>query len=173
MAGMKERPEAAVIVNPAARKGGAGRRWPAIQAALAQRLAPFEPRFTEAPGHATTLARAALAEGLRRMVAVGGDGTMNETLNGLLDPDGRLHAADAVLCPVPAGTANELCRALGYLDDPLRAVEAAAGPRTRAVDLMRVRCQGFADGPVDRFGYLIVSLGRRRPSATAPRSRAG
>jgi diacylglycerol kinase family enzyme len=50
---MRERPKAAVIVNPAARKGGAGRRWPAIQADLAERLAPFEPRFTEAPGHAT------------------------------------------------------------------------------------------------------------------------
>src|SRR5262245_24181054 len=159
IAGMRERPKAAVIVNPAARKGGAGRRWPAIKAELAQRLAPFDARFTKAPGHATALARAALGEGLRRVVAVGGDGTVNETLNGLLDPNGRLSAADAVLCPVPAGTANELCRALGYLDDPLRAVEAAAGPRTRAVDLMRVRCQGFDDGPVDRFGYLIVSLG--------------
>jgi YegS/Rv2252/BmrU family lipid kinase len=156
---MRERLKAAVIVNPAARKGGAGRRWPAIQAELARRLAPFEPRFTEAPGHATALARAALAEGLRRVVAVGGDGTVNETLNGLLDSNGRLRAADAVLCPVPAGTANELCRALGYLDDPLRAVEAAAGPRTRAVDLMRLRCQGLDGRPVDRFGYLIVSLG--------------
>ena len=121
----------AVIVNPAARKGGARTRWPAIQAELAKRLGPVEPLFTEAPGHATELARTALAEGVRRFVAVGGDGTVNETLNGLLDPSGRLVEPDAVLCPVPAGTANELCRALGFLADASRAFDAAASPRPR------------------------------------------
>ena len=89
----------AVIVNPAARKGGALARWPAIQAELSKRLGPLEPMFTEAPGHATELAREALAQGVRRFVAVGGDGTVNETLNGLLDPSGRLVEPDAVLCP--------------------------------------------------------------------------
>ena len=156
---MSARPKVAVIVNPAAHKGGAARRWPAIQAELAKRLGPFEPRFTEAPGHATSLARAALAEGVRRFVAVGGDGTANETLNGLLEPSGRLARPDAVLCPVPAGTANELCRALGHLADPARAFDAAAGCNTRAIDLMRVRCTGLDGRPVERFGYLIVSLG--------------
>ena len=149
----------AVIVNPAARKGRARTRWPAIQAELAKRLGPVEPLFTEAPGHATELARTALAQGVRRFVAVGGDGTVNETLNGLLDPSGRLVEPDAVLCPVPAGTANELCRALGHLADASRAFDAAASPRTQAIDLMRVRCTGLDGQPVDRFGYLIVALG--------------
>ena len=149
----------AVIVNPAARKGGAAARWPAIQAELAKRLGPVEPLFTQAPGHATDLARTALAQGVRRFVAVGGDGTVNETLNGLLDPSGRLVEPDAVLCPVPAGTANELCRALGHLADAGRAFDAAASPRTQAIDLMRVRCEGLDGRPVDRFGYLIVALG--------------
>ena len=156
---MSERPKIAVIVNPAAHKGGAARRWPAIQAELVRRLGPFEPRFTEAPGHATHLARLALAQGARRFVAVGGDGTVNETLNGLLESSGRLSEPDAVLCPVPAGTANELCRALGHLDHPARAFDAAAGEATRAIDLLRVRCQGLDGRPVERFGYLIVSLG--------------
>jgi len=62
---MAERPDIAVIFNPAAHKGGAARRWPAIQAELVRRLGRFEPRFTEAPGHATRLARAALAQGAR------------------------------------------------------------------------------------------------------------
>ncbi|HLM11348.1 MAG TPA: diacylglycerol kinase family protein [Reyranella sp.] len=149
----------AVIVNPAARKGGALARWPAIQAELVKRLGPVEPLFTQAPGHATQLARDALAQGVRRFVAVGGDGTVNETLNGLLDASGRLVEADAVLCPVPAGTANELCRALGHLADAGRAFDAAASPRTQAIDLMRVRCEGLDGRPVDRFGYLIVALG--------------
>jgi diacylglycerol kinase (ATP) len=149
----------AVIVNPAARKGGAAARWPAIQAELAKRLGPVEPLFTQAPGHATHLARNALARGVRRFVAVGGDGTVNETLNGLLDPSGCLIYPDAVLCPVPAGTANELCRALGHLAVAGSAFDAAASPRSQAIDLMRVRCTGLDGRPVDRFGYLIVALG--------------
>ncbi|MBY0318968.1 MAG: diacylglycerol kinase family lipid kinase [Reyranella sp.] len=149
----------AVIVNPAARKGGAMGRWPAIQAELSKRLGPVEPLFTEAPGHATHLAGNALARGIRRFVAVGGDGTVNETLNGLLDRSGRLIDPAAVLCPVPAGTANELCRALGHLATAGGAFDAAASSKTRPVDLMRVRCTGTDGRPVDRFGYLIVALG--------------
>ena len=152
-------PQVAVIVNPAAHKGGAAKRWPAIEAELMTRLGPFKPHFTKAPGHATALARGALAEGARRIVAVGGDGTVNEVLNGLLDSSGKLTAPDAVLCPVPAGTANELCRALGHLANPKRAFDAAANEQTRAIDLLSVRCAGLDGRPIERFGYLIVSLG--------------
>jgi YegS/Rv2252/BmrU family lipid kinase len=149
----------AVIVNPAANRNGAARRWSSIRADLAAHIGPFEPLFTEKPGHATILARSALAQGARRIVVVGGDGTVNEALNGLLDANGRLLEADIVLCPIPAGTANELCRALGHLVHPLRAHRAAAGAGTRLVDLLRVRCAGLDGKPVERFGYLIVSLG--------------
>ena len=151
--------KAAVIVNPAAQKGGAAKRWAAMERELAKRLGAFAPQFTRAPGHATELARAALAQGARRIVAVGGDGTVNETLNGMLDASGRLSAPDAVLCPIPAGTANELCRALGYLAGPELAFDAVAGTESRAIDLMCVRCTGLDGRPVERFGYLIVSLG--------------
>jgi len=156
---MTQRSPVAVIVNPAANKGGARRRWAAIEAELAARLGPFRPQFTTAPGHATALARLALADGARRFVAVGGDGTVNEVLNGLIDPSGCLVEPDAVLCPIPAGTANELCRALGHLQQPARAYDAAASAETQAIDLLRVHCSGLDGRPVERFGYLIVSLG--------------
>ena len=156
---MKRTSKFAVIVNPAAHKGGAARQWPKLEAELTRRLGAFEPAFTQAPHHATELARQALSDGARRLIAVGGDGTVNETLNGMLDSAGRLVAADSVLCPVPAGTANELCRALGHLNDPALAFDAAASDATWPIDLMRVHCQGLDGKPVERFGYLIVSIG--------------
>ena len=149
----------AAIVNQAANKGGAARRWRAIEAELRARVGPVEPLFTQAPGHATELARQAIARGARRLLAVGGDGTVNEVLNGMLDRDGRLTAPDLALCPIPAGTANELCRALGHLAHPAAAFDAAAGTASRPVDLLRVRCAGLDGHEVQRFGYLIVALG--------------
>ena len=146
-------------MNRAANKGAAARRWAGIEAELAKRLGPIAPLFTAAPGHASELARAAIAAGARRLVAVGGDGTVNEVLNGMLDRDGRLSAPDSVLCPVPAGTANELCRALGHLARPGQAFDAAASGSSRAVDLFRASCTGLDGRPTGRFGYLIVSLG--------------
>ena len=56
----------AVIVNPAAHKGGAAKRWAAIESELKKRLGSFIPQFTNAPGHATELVRTALADGARR-----------------------------------------------------------------------------------------------------------
>jgi YegS/Rv2252/BmrU family lipid kinase len=156
---MAARTDIAVIVNPAAHKGGAARQWPRIETELARRLGAFEPRFTTAPRHATELAREALGQGARRLIAVGGDGTVNEVLNGMLDGTGRLRHAESVLCPVPAGTANELCRALGHLAQPALAFDSAASNATRPVDLLQVRCAGLDGRPAERFGYLIVSLG--------------
>lgn len=69
----------AAIVNPAA--GGAG-RWPQVAATLGD----LQIRFTQAPGHATLLARELAAAGYDPIFAAGGDGTLNEVVNGIL-PD--------------------------------------------------------------------------------------
>jgi YegS/Rv2252/BmrU family lipid kinase len=147
------------VLNPAAGRGAAARALDPIAREFHRQGWSVEVERTEAPGHGAELAARAVQAGAQLIVAVGGDGTVNETLNGLLDPAGRLIEPDAVLCPVPAGTANELCRALGFLANAGRAFDAAASPRTQAIDLMRVRCEGLDGHAVDRFGYLIVALG--------------
>ncbi|MBL8675036.1 MAG: diacylglycerol kinase family lipid kinase [Rhodospirillales bacterium] len=146
-----------VIVNPMANKGSSARRWPERRSRLEAALGPLDVAFTTRPGEATALARAALAEGCRRFVAVGGDGTVNEVMNGLIHDD-RV-AEGVVLCPIPAGTANELCRALGHLATPDGAVAAIASGRTRTIDLVRADFAGFDGAPATRYGYLVASYG--------------
>jgi diacylglycerol kinase (ATP) len=84
---------------------------------------------TECPGHATDLARTALADGCERVVAVGGDGTMNEIAQALV-------GSPAALALVPCGSGNGLALHLGLPTQPRRALEllADATARVAAVD---------------------------------------
>lgn len=148
---------ALVVVNPAARRGGCGRGWPRLEAMIRRHLPEPAIVFTEAPGDATRLVRAGLNRGVDHVVAVGGDGTVNEALNGFVADDAT--AAGVTLSPIPAGTANELCRALGLLKDEDAAFRALAGGNRRLIDMIRVDCEGLDGRPLRRYGYLTASFG--------------
>jgi len=148
---------ALVVVNPAARRGGCGRNWPRVEAAIRRHLSDPAIVFTEAPGDATRLVRAGIQRGVEHVIAVGGDGTVNEALNGFVARDTA--AAGVTLSPIPAGTANELCRALGLLQGEDAAFRALAAGNRRLIDMIRVDCEGLDGKPVTRYGYLTASFG--------------
>jgi len=120
-----------LIVNPAAGGGRVGRQWPRLERRLRAIGLDAPVARTRAPGHATELAAEALAAGHEVVVAVGGDGTIYETLQGL-HRTGR-----GALGILPLGTGNDAARTLGL---PLGLEDAAgvllAGERRR-VDLIR------------------------------------
>lgn len=101
--------------------------------------ARLEVRETKARGHATELARSAVEDGLDVVVALGGDGTVNEVVNGLL-ADGPRPGLPA-LAVVPAGSTNVFARALGLPDGPVEATStllaALRGERRRSIGLGR------------------------------------
>ncbi len=147
-----------VIVNPMARKGKSGQRWPETQAKLKRHLDQFDVTITRAPGDAREIARLALADGYEQFVAVGGDGTLNEVLNGLCR-DGALINPNTVICPLPQGTANEVCRNLGMAansDEPFRAIGEG---RIQEIDLLHYHCTGLDGGDIDGHAALVVSFG--------------
>jgi len=98
------------IVNPAAGAGRTARKWPHIMGLLRSIGLRFEHELTEAPGHAIELARAAASQGYQRVVSVGGDGTVNEVVNGLYQA-GSL--GEAVLGIISTGTGSDYIRTLG------------------------------------------------------------
>lgn len=121
------------IVNPVAAGGKTGDAWPAIEEELRSLDLSFDHRFTEAPNHATSLAREAVEEGYDMVVAVGGDGTVNEVVNGLMSPGSE--KADAVLGVVIAGRGSDLARTIGIPADYAEACARLTGDRTMTVDL--------------------------------------
>jgi diacylglycerol kinase family enzyme len=127
---------ALLIVNPHATATTQLRR-DVITHALASQM-ELEVAETRYRGHAATLARKAASDGFQLIVTLGGDGTVNEAVNGLLH--GLKPGTDpTAFAPVPGGNANVFCRALGLPADPVdatgRILEALRAGRDRRVGL--------------------------------------
>jgi diacylglycerol kinase (ATP) len=122
------RPPWLAILNPAAGGGRALNAWPALAAALAAAGVPCEVERTQGPGHATELVAAALARGARRILAVGGDGTLHEIVNGLGGERIALAAA-------PTGTGNDWARGLALPRAPAALAAMLRAERRRTHDL--------------------------------------
>jgi YegS/Rv2252/BmrU family lipid kinase len=121
-----------IIVNPAADGGRLGREWPHIAERLGEWGLSAPVVFTEAPWHATDLAAEAVAEGVRRVVVAGGDGTVCEAAEGLY------RAGSGELAILPLGTGNDGARTLGVPADLEEAARVALGGEIRSVDLITI-----------------------------------
>lgn len=123
---------AKVIVNPAAGAGRTARLWPQIMGLFRGQGLRFEHDITEAPGHAIELARAAAADGYDMVVSVGGDGTINEIVNGLYAAG---NIEDSLLGIVSTGTGSDYIRTVGVPRRYEEACRCFLEPKKLTVDL--------------------------------------
>src|SRR5579883_1569800 len=91
---------------------------------------------TKAPGHATELARAAIKRGVKTIIAVGGDGTINEVVNGFFEDD-RPIPTDAALAVIPHGTGSDFRRILNLPVDERAAATVMQKGQLRLIDAIR------------------------------------
>lgn len=121
-----------VIVNPASAGGRTARRWATLQRALLAEGVRHEVHHTTAPHDAVDITRHAVDHGYQRIVVVGGDGTVNEAVNGLLPgADGRARATLGVL---PSGTGGDFRRSLGLPTGPTQLAAILRRNRTISID---------------------------------------
>jgi YegS/Rv2252/BmrU family lipid kinase len=144
---------AAAIVNLHAGGGAARRRWPAVARLLEERLGPLVAHFTEGPGHATLLAHQLAGAGFDPLIAVGGDGTLNEVVNGILSS-----ASGVRLGILPLASSGDFARTIG-LAGLRHAVETLAAGAVREVDVVRVRFRGPAGDRRERHFVNVASFG--------------
>jgi len=132
----RERP--LVIVNPKAGGGFSERKTARLIGAVSEGLGEVDLAFTEAPRHATALARAAALDGRTLVVAFGGDGTVSEVVAGLLEArEVQDHAPATELAIVPRGTGGDLRRTLELPHDIVEAARHARDRAARTIDLGR------------------------------------
>ncbi|MGE5652689.1 MAG: diacylglycerol/lipid kinase family protein [Bacillota bacterium] len=144
------------IVNPAAAHGKARTQWPELLRMITAQGTAMDWQFTDCPGHATSLAQEAAQNGFGRIVAVGGDGTVNEVVEGLANlPD----TVQPVLGIVGLGTGNDLIKTLGIPLDPKMAIERLQNGSEIQIDLGSVRYIDFQSEPQQRYFANIAALG--------------
>ena len=136
-----------IIANPRSGRGRVEAALPEIERILQDQGLAYRVVRTTHPGHATQAARDALRAGERYLVAAGGDGTVHEVANGMIE-DGRPLAADAVLGVVAAGSGCDFVRSFGLPGDAVQAAHHLAGDRVRPIDVGSITC---ADGTTRYF----------------------
>jgi diacylglycerol kinase (ATP) len=128
-----------MIVNPKAGRGAIGRALPRIKEVVEAEELEYTIVQTDEPGHAEQLARDAVKSGCTFIVAVGGDGTVHEVVNGMMGEDGPV-APDVVLGVVPSGSGSDFVKTFGLPTMPEEAARNLAGKNVwGALDIARVR----------------------------------
>ena len=155
-----------VILNPAAGRGAAARALDPIVREFRRQGWGVDAERTDGPGRGAELAARAVRAGARCVVAVGGDGTVHEVANGLLDATGRGGAPQAapVLGVVPIGTGNDFAKLVGvYGHGPVRAVQRLVTARPVAFDVGRVLDEYFVNSAGVGFGAEVVRVRNTMP----------
>jgi diacylglycerol kinase (ATP) len=156
MTGMREPSRWFIVINPVSGGGRARRRWPRLAAALDRHGIEHESAVTSAAGYAVELAQAAIANGHRRLMALGGDGSFNELVNGML-AQRELPPAGLLAAVAPLGTGNDWARAMQVPDDPELLAAAMLRGRNRRVDIGIAEVPGAAGDVPRRLAFHNVA----------------
>jgi YegS/Rv2252/BmrU family lipid kinase len=146
------------IINPASARGNTVRAWNRIEDRLRQSNVAFSKYLTNRANDATEAARNALAAGVSRIVSVGGDGTLNEIVNGYFDSAGNSLNPTASLSILPSGTGSDFRRTLGVTEGS-DSLAAALESGTRQIDVVHAEFAGINGGPASRFFINVASFG--------------
>jgi len=152
----------AIILNPNGGRGRALRRAEAVRAQLAKAGIDVEWHQTEGPSHATDLARGLAESGMDVIAAMGGDGTLNEVLAGMI-------SSNSALAVLPAGTGNDFARHIGFRS-LAKAVDAFVNGEAQPVDVARVNGRPFINTVACGFDAQVgerVNLGFKWARGTA------
>lgn len=150
--------EAKVIVNPASRNGQTGKVWPNLSEKMKASGFAHQWEMTTGPGDGGRIAREAVQQGFDRIIAVGGDGTVNEVINGLFEND-RLINPDLVFGVLSMGTGGDFIKAVSIPGGMEDAIHYLTCNRVERVDIGKARFVGNDGQITDRYFLNIADLG--------------
>jgi YegS/Rv2252/BmrU family lipid kinase len=147
-----------LVVNPRSAGGATGKRWAELSAQVSRALGEFGHEFTAGAMDAARIARKAIQDGYECIVAVGGDGTINEVVNGFFQ-DGKALNPNAALGVIPRGTGGDFRRAFGWDLELDSALARLRTEKTEPFDVGLVEFINHEGKPDRRYYANIASLG--------------
>lgn len=147
-----------IIVNPVSANSNTAKEWPCFEKVLMDSSYEFEYVMTEYPGHATELASKALKSGYGTIMSVGGDGTMNEVINGFFE-DGRAINADSKLAVFSSGTGCDFIRTLGINKGLEGLLSVLDRNQTKQLDLGLASFIDESENTIKRYFMNIADIG--------------
>lgn len=151
-------PATVFVVNPRSAAGATLRRFERLRPQIRRHLGEFDVKLTTRPMHAAALTAEAIDEGAKVVVAVGGDGTANEVLNGFFDGDAP-RDPDVAMGVMVSGTGGDFRRTFGWSDAAEDAIERLRVGRRQAIDVGRVTFTDHQGDTVTRHFLNIASFG--------------
>ncbi len=143
-----------VIVNPRSASGATREKWSMTASELRAHFGPFTVAFTRAPGHAIELAERGAKSGRSFIIACGGDGTVNEVANGILNS-----GIDVELGILPSGTGGDFRRTIGIPRSNREAAACLRTGKTRSIDVGKVTFSDHQGKTVSRYFLNVSSVG--------------
>jgi diacylglycerol kinase (ATP) len=141
------------LVNPASDNGSTGRRWPELARRVSALGLTGDALFSTQPDHLRLLAQRAAEDDATLIVAVGGDGTVNEVASGIAGMDG------VELAVIPRGTGVDFVRTYGIPAKLERAVEVALRGQTREIDAGRVGFRAWSGDAAEAWFFNAAGVG--------------
>lgn len=148
----------AAIFNPNSAGGKTGRSWKRIQETLQETCGLVTAYETKRPGHAIELTKEAIDSGHTILIAVGGDGTVNEVANGILLKNESIDS-NITLGLIPQGTGSDLRRALRIPLEERAAIKTLSNRKTTDLDVMKVAYLGLEGVSETRYSINLTSFG--------------
>lgn len=143
-----------MIVNPKSASGATRDKWSAIAADLRAHFGPFAVAFTKAGGDGTAIAERAARAGRKFVIACGGDGTINEVVNGIMNS-----GEDVEFGVLPSGTGGDFRRSLEMPHNHREAAQALKKGTTKTIDVGRVTFRTHDNDEVSRYFVNVSSAG--------------
>lgn len=143
-----------IIVNPRSASGATRDNWSSIASDLRTHFGPFQVAFTKGPSDGIDLARRSAEEGRRLIIACGGDGTINEIANGIIES-----GTDCELGIFPSGTGGDFRRTLCIPTELREAAGTLRYGRTEAIDVGKITYLNHKGESESRYFLNVSSFG--------------
>ncbi|MCD4818998.1 MAG: diacylglycerol kinase family lipid kinase [Candidatus Cloacimonetes bacterium] len=155
---MKNNQKYLIIINLTAGRGKSQKKLSELIIALKNHRISYELRQTKAPKHAIEITRKAISEGFRKIIAVGGDGTINEVMNGIM-LSGKNE--EVTLGIIPEGGGNDFAKNFQIRTNIEKAIETLLTNKTKYVDVGKIEDQYFINSLGIGFDAIVAQKATR------------